>query len=225
MKRNGIAGYIVNCLFLIVFNVIFYMVVGADNPLSVWISYGFIHISYLAVLLTPLLVPSGENRAVFGMPLLVISLAYFAITFCMGIVVFMFRPMAVSLLLILHIVLFAAYLGLFLTNVMVNQHGASVSKADQMDLAYTKSAGNRLACLMDLVSEPKSLNRKLENAYDIIKASPVRSNPDAQYYEARVMELIEKAEHKIADHSYEEAEAFVDDMIRTANARNKIVIR
>lgn len=225
MNRNGgIAEYVVKCLFLIVFNVIFYMTVGIQNPLSVWIAYGFIHIAYLSVLLTPLFIPAGENRAVFGMPLFVISMAYFVITFLMGIFVFLTRPMSVKLLLILYIVLSAVYLGLFLINVMANQDSASVKKADQMDLSYIKSAGNRLAYLMDLVSEQKSLKRKLERAYDIVKASPVRSNQDAQYYEARVLNLIEKAEQKIASRSYEEAESIAEELIKSANARNKSVI-
>lgn len=53
MKRVNILWLLLDSLFLIAFNVLFFMFVDYRTD-SVWVSYGFIHFSYILMLLTPL---------------------------------------------------------------------------------------------------------------------------------------------------------------------------
>ena len=46
MKKKIALWIILDLIFLIVFNTVFFVAGGADHPASVWISYGFIHFAY-----------------------------------------------------------------------------------------------------------------------------------------------------------------------------------
>lgn len=62
-------------VFLIVFNTIFFLVGILPHPLSVWLSYGFIHLAYLMVILTPLLTRKSSSASIFGASIFTISCA------------------------------------------------------------------------------------------------------------------------------------------------------
>ena len=86
MKRQ-ILWILLDAIFLIAFNVCFFVLVGGAKdsgiegiPPSVWVSYGFIHFSYLLLLCTPLMVRRG-NKAVadYARPLYVGTWIYFLV--------------------------------------------------------------------------------------------------------------------------------------------------
>lgn len=83
-----------DAIFLIVFNVCFFILLGGANergiegiPPSVWVSYGFIHFSYLLLLGTPLMVRRG-NKAVadYARPLYVGTWTYFLVALVVNLV-------------------------------------------------------------------------------------------------------------------------------------------
>ena len=83
-----------DAIFLIVFNVCFFVLLGGVKergiegiPPSVWVSYGFIHFSYLLLLFTPLLVRRG-NKAVadYARPLYVGTWIYFLVALVVNLV-------------------------------------------------------------------------------------------------------------------------------------------
>lgn len=87
MKRQ-ILWLAIDAVFLIVFNVCFYVLVGGMHgqgldalPPSVWVSYGFIHLSYFLLLSTPLFVQRG-NKAVadYARPLYAGTWIYFLVS-------------------------------------------------------------------------------------------------------------------------------------------------
>ena len=78
-------------LFLVVFNVLFFLVVGTENPTSVWVSYGFIHFSYLTVLFLPVISSKGEASYYLSSTLYVQSIAYFLLELVVGIVFIILR--------------------------------------------------------------------------------------------------------------------------------------
>ena len=74
MKRVNILWFSLNSLFLIVFNVMFFMLCDVGNAnIFVWISYGFNHFVYGALLLAPFLVRKGSID--FRRPLLGVFLS------------------------------------------------------------------------------------------------------------------------------------------------------
>lgn len=82
MSRQ-IIWLILDAIFLIVFNVCFFILIAdaEELPPSIWISYAFIHLSYILLLSTPFLVRQG-NRAVadYRRPLYLGTWTYFVVT-------------------------------------------------------------------------------------------------------------------------------------------------
>lgn len=56
MNKKSLLYILLDLIFLAVFNTVFFVVGGTEHPASVWIAYGFIHFSYIMVLVTPFLV-------------------------------------------------------------------------------------------------------------------------------------------------------------------------
>ena len=72
-------------IFLIFFNLLFFILCGTENNSSTWISYGFIHVAYLLLLITPLFNKENKGKAILSMTLFTISLFYFFIELMVGI--------------------------------------------------------------------------------------------------------------------------------------------
>ena len=77
MKKTKIFWYLLDSIFLIVFNLYFFLLKGIEQPASVWISYASIHLAYLMLLITPSFVRKGSVSADYGRPLFVITTSYF----------------------------------------------------------------------------------------------------------------------------------------------------
>ena len=63
MNKKSILYILLDLVFLAVFNTVFFVVGGTNHPASVWAAYGFIHFSYIMVLVTPFLVRKNSNAA------------------------------------------------------------------------------------------------------------------------------------------------------------------
>lgn len=83
---NKIAKFVLGIVFLVVFNVLFFVFCGTDNTTSVWISYGFIHVAYLFLLITPLFNKGNKGLAVQSMTLYSVSVYYFLVELVAGII-------------------------------------------------------------------------------------------------------------------------------------------
>ena len=77
MIKVQIRWLILGFIFLILFNVLFFLL-GGNRPIaSIWISYGFIHFAYLQILVIPSIVPKSKSTHVFIESTAVISTFYF----------------------------------------------------------------------------------------------------------------------------------------------------
>ena len=111
---------ILGSLFLIFFNLLFFILCGTDNNSSTWISYGFIHVAYLFVLITPLFNKENKGKAVLSMTLYTISLFYFFIELLAGIVFICLEPEDTKWTWVVHLVILALFLLVFLSSYLAN---------------------------------------------------------------------------------------------------------
>ena len=86
MNKKSILYILLDLVFLAVFNTVFFVAGGTEHPASVWIAYGFIHFSYLMVLVTPFLIRKSSSQAVFGFSLYSVSVVYFFVEFIVGLI-------------------------------------------------------------------------------------------------------------------------------------------
>ena len=126
MKRISILWTLLNSLFLIVFNLLFFLLGNVESfTTSVWISYGFIHFAYFVLLFTPLLVRKSEVETDYRRPLYLIAGTYFLIEFIVGITFILIAPEKVKLTLIVQVILVAVFLGFLLTHLIANEYTAN----------------------------------------------------------------------------------------------------
>ena len=126
MKRIIILWTLLNSLFLIVFNLLFFLLGNVESfTTSVWISYGFIHFAYFVLLFTPLLVRKSEVDTDYRRPLYLITGTYFLIEFIVGITFILIAPEKVKLTLIVQVILAAVFLGFLLTHLIANEYTAN----------------------------------------------------------------------------------------------------
>lgn len=88
-KRNTLT-IILDTIFVVVFNVLFFVNAGGTYTTSLWICYGFMHFSYLMILFIPILESKGKMAHISRLTSYSISLAYFIIEFILIAFVFFF---------------------------------------------------------------------------------------------------------------------------------------
>lgn len=219
MKKN-VLSTIVYLLFLIVFNLIFYITGGTDHPASVWISYIFIHIAYLLMACTGLFVKKGREAAVFGMTLGTISSTYFVVEFIIGIVFIALAMETYKTALIVQVVIAAVYLFVFISNVMANDATAESVERQELEVGYLKEASATLKALMEQITD-KAANKKIERVYDLVRSSPSRSNSQVAVLEAQIIGELGNLQGLAAKGDPEEIGICADKIYRLANERNR----
>lgn len=126
MKWTNILWTLLRSLFLIVFNLLFFLLGDiVAFKASVWISYGFIHFSYFVLLITPLLVRKSKVEADYRRPLYLITGVYFLMAFLVGITFILIAPETFKVTLIVQTVLAALFWGWLLVHLIVNEHTAN----------------------------------------------------------------------------------------------------
>ena len=116
MKKTKLFATLSSLIFLIAFNAVFFIVGGTDHPVSVWLAYGMVHLSYLLLIATPLFGSRDKNAFETSAPVGILSGAHFALEFVIALIVFLVAPDGYKFVLVLYIILLAIYLALFFSH-------------------------------------------------------------------------------------------------------------
>ena len=126
MKQVNILWLLLNSLFLIVFNLLFFLLENVGNSkLSVWISYEFIHFAYLLLFVTPFLMRKGKVAYIYGRTLYLITAAYFIVELIAGITLILIVPETVKATIIIQVILAVIFIGWLLFFLIANEHTAA----------------------------------------------------------------------------------------------------
>lgn len=219
MKRKNIFWYALDSIFVILFLVFFFTLSGNTNNTAVWIAFGAILLSYVLLIGTPFLVRKGSASADYRRPLFVASSAYFGITFLVGLIVFVAKPEAYTATLLINVALFGIYGIFLLVNLLANEHTAELEEQRKAELKYVKKAAAALKSLIDTPKD-KSLSRKIEEAYDLISASPAKSSPNVKSLEESIIQEINDLTDLNPDTQTVEMLKSVELIISMATKRN-----
>ena len=207
-------------VFLIVFNIVFFVMGGAQHTASVWISYGFIHFAYIMLVITSFLIRKNSSAAVFGFSLYSISSAYFMAAFIVGVIFIAAHPENYKWSLIVQVVIAGFYAIMLISNMIANEHTADSIERHEMELQYVKESSTMLKGIMEMASD-KTLKKKIEKAYDLLHSSQVKSSGAVRDYEVTVMDLIEVLEQNVARNDVVAANTTLDKIMKNANERNR----
>lgn len=211
---------IVICIFPVAFNAVFFTAGGTVHEMSTWISYGFIHFAYLMLLLTPLFIREGKNAGVFGFPLFSISSLYFFVELCVGVVCILISPRDATAAFLVQLVIAGLYGIAVVPNLIANEYTADAEETRQRQIDYVKSASARLESLLEKIDD-KETKKKVERVYDAVYSSPVKSHPNLEQMEMRILESIRALETAVFTGNGNGITAQADSLEAAINERNR----
>lgn len=219
MKKT-ILWILLDLVFLIVFNTIFFVAGGTDHNTSVWLSYGFIHLSYLLLIITPFLIRKSSSAAVFGFSLYSISSVYFMAEFVVGVVFCLINMESYKPAFIVQVVIAGFYAIMLISHLIANESTAESIERHEIELKYVKDCSARIQPLIDMVSDRKT-RKKVEAVYDLIHGSQVRSNNSVRQIELDVIDQIDLLESAVESEDKEKISALCNKISRLAEERNR----
>jgi hypothetical protein len=197
MKKTSVLWIILDLIFLLIFNALFFVLGSTEYNVSVWASYGFIHFAYFMLLLTPVLLRNGKSASVFGFSLYSISAVYFLIEFVTGIIFIFVSPKSYAAALLIQLCIAGLYGIILISHMIANEHTADAEKKRQYQIAYIKDTSAKLKGLLGRISD-KEAKKKVERVYDMICSSPVQSRLNLAQMENRILQSINELEDAIS---------------------------
>ena len=177
MKSN-IFKIIIAFIFLIVFNALFFILGGTERTTTEWVCYGFIHVSYLCLLSTPLFCNAGKGETVLSASLYLRALFFFFTELIVGICFLWYNPESYSWPAIVQGILLAAFLILQLMSVLANDATkASIAKQRQ-ERIYIRSLAENVKDAMRHVSD-STLRKQMASCYETLNSASIESFPEA----------------------------------------------
>lgn len=220
MKKKTTLWILLDLVFLIVFNVVFFVATGTNHPTSVWLSYAFIHFAYIMVLVTPYLIRKSSSAAVFGFSLYAISSVYFLIELVVGIVFICLKQESIKVSLITQVIIAGIYAILLISNLIANESTADSVERHETEVAYIKESSSRVHSLMDKLNDRKA-NKAIEKTYDLLHSSPAKSNSDVHSLEREILSLTHELESAVFDKDVDSVMRITADINAKAEERNR----
>lgn len=219
-KKRIVLYLLLGLIFLAVFNTVFFLVGGTDHPVSVWISYGFIHLAYFMMLLTPILTRKVDNPAVLAFPLATVSLIYFLVEFAAGLVFIFLKLDNYKIPLIVQLVIFAIYAVILIANLIANEHSADSEAGSKKEIGFVKDSASRVKALMDKFPD-KKVNKEVEGLYDLLHSSSAKSDPSVATLEREITNGIEGLESAALAKDSALASEYIRQLTQRVEERNR----
>ena len=222
MKRVNTLWIILDLIFLVIFNVFFFVIGGFEHVVSVWISYAFIHFAYLMLLLTPKLIRPGKSSAVFGFSLYSISSAYFLVEFITGIAFIVFSFEKYKPVFLVQLSIAGLYGIILISHMIANEHTADAEEKRQDQISFIKDASAKIKGLLENIKD-KEAKKNVERLYDLLNSSPVKTHPNLMDIESRITTSINGLEHVVATGNKEGIISVANSLLFLINERNNLL--
>ena len=220
MKRKNVLTLLLELVFLVVFNLVFFVVGSLPHKASVWISYVCIHFAYLMVLATPFLNRKNLNPSIFGVSLESISATYFFVEFVVGLFFILIARNWLKACLVSQIVIAGIYAAILLIKLITNEQTADKVAKREAEVAYIKNAASELKALVGKTSDKKA-NKAIEKAYDAVHASPVKSSATVEETEKRISCTVAELSDAVKRNDATYIIALANEIIELTNKRNQ----
>jgi hypothetical protein len=219
MKKANLWA-ILDLVFLAIFNVLFFLLGGTEHSTSVWISYGFIHFSYLMLLATPLLTRKGKSSALFGAAIGTVSAIYFFAEFLIGLIFVLSKPESYIAALVIQLILAGAFIVVLVSNMLANESSADAEIKHQQEVSYIKSATSEVSALLSLVND-KAAKKKVERAFDELNSSPTKSRSEIAALESNILVALGQLKSAVNGGNGEAISQAADELFAVVAERNR----
>ncbi len=212
MKAKNIGSWtVLGLTFLVVFNVLFFIFTADDaatetgRPVGMWVSYAFIHVSYLIALFAPLFVTEkSQNKTDYVYSLSSMAISYWWVELIVGaIFIIITSPTLIENVNVNHSInmwaiaiqsiLCGVFVIWFCIMLLANSDTEEKQLRHDAELQYVKIASGQLGGFMN-AQRDRATQKAVEKLYDCIRTSPLKSVPALMPLEQEilggVMELI-----------------------------------
>ncbi len=216
MTKKNILTIILNSIFVVAFNVFFFVYGGTSHTTSIWICYGFLHFSYLMVLLTSAI---ETKEYISKLTTYSISLTYFLIELILAIVAFYYgASLKIKIVISVQTILTALYLIILVSNLLANDATASKQARHNIENDFIKTISAKAKYIESITEKPK-IKSAISNLYYAIHSSPIKSLSEASVYEEKITNLLDELEESI-NQNEEKANELILEIDRLINKRN-----
>ena len=218
-KKVNVLWLILYLIFLAIFNTFFFLFGETPRNASVWLSYGFVHFAYFILMATPLLTRKGKSSAVFGFALYSVSATYFIIALILGVIFILIAPESYTATLLVQLSVAGLYGVILIANMIANERTTEAEEIRQIETSYIKNAAVQLKGVLNRVKD-KEAARKVEQAYDAVNSSPIKSHPNLAQMEHRVLTLIDELDDVVSKNDKPNIISAAESLLTAINERN-----
>ena len=219
MKKNILLISIFS-MFLIVFNLLFFLL--GDNSirnLSLWISYGFIHFSYIIFLLSIFINRKGDGDNAYDAPTIYVTWKYFIVELFVGLIFIWINLEGIGWALTIQLLIAAVSIVMWLIHLMANEHTADSIQIQKKEILFIKESSERLK-LLSYKTQDRELTRRIEKCYDIVNSSPIHSSINVNHLEKNISNSISELADAIDDKNLELAGRLIEQITCLVQERN-----
>lgn len=191
MKSKRLSWIISALAFLVIFNALFYVLGGINRNASEWISYCFVHLSYLLLLISPAFTQRGESGAVFRYSINTTSGVYYFIELIAGETFILLAQPDYRAAFLAQLGLLALYAVILLAFINANKKTASSEAKHQNEIDFIKYTSAQLEKSLEIISE-NTAREAAEKLYDVLSTSPVKPQDSLSKSEMNVKDLVER---------------------------------
>ena len=217
MTKKNILTIILDSVFVVAFNMLFFINGGLVHTATVWTIYGFLHFAFFMVLVTPLISAKGTTAVQSKTVIYAISLLYFFVELIFAIIFIFFVILGFRLTLSLEIIVTALYLVVLTVNLLADDSTEKKQNAHDKGNAFIKNISQKIKYIESTVSD-KNAKTKLESLYYLAHTSPSKSSESVKMYDNEILENLKTLEEA-------SEKGNVSDILSTACEIEKILNR
>lgn len=208
-------------VFLVVFNTLFFLLSGTDNPTSVWVSYAYIHVAYFTILFLPVLKTKGDASYYLSSVLYGQAITYFILELIAGVVFIVYRMESPVWSLVVQTALWLIFVVLILGNAWANQATAQSLEKRKQDIDAYQSMRMSLKRLIAKTDKPE-LKRLIADCSDKLEASSSRQTQESEKIDIEIEQAIASLRQSITDGDVEESTPLARQLAGLIEERKKI---
>ena len=222
MTKKNILTIILDTVFIIAFNILFFVNKGINHAAAVWICYGFLHFAYIMFLLTPVIEAKGKTAYLSRLSTYSISFLYFVIELVLTvIIIFNDRIIGTKLIISIQTIITAIFIIVLVTNLLVNDATEKKQMRHDIENDFIKSISAK-AKFIESITTDSNLKNRISNMYYSIHSSPIHSCSEVAVYETKIIELLEDLETLVGQDAVAAAEK-ITEIERFLNKRNLVL--
>lgn len=219
MKKNFLLFTILS-IFLIIFNLLFFLFGDiANNHNSSWISYGFIHFSYMIFVLSIFTNKKSSGRNGYEASTVFITWKYFVMELIVGVVFIFLNLEGIAIALCSQLIIAAIFIILWLSNLLANEHTADSMAKQEQEISYIKNCSYKLR-LLSQNSSDLSTRKIIDKCYDAVSSSPSKSNINVYDIEINIMNIISELENAVFTDNKESIKTISTKILKMVAERN-----